>query len=61
MQPQDHIAEITALEIELQHLGKSLDQSIRNDEVLEKTRLIFHEMRLITERIEKLKNVDPAH
>jgi hypothetical protein len=55
MQAKDLKAEITALEIRLQHLHLLLDQSIKDNEVLAKTKVIYHDLRLGTERLQLLK------
>jgi hypothetical protein len=55
MQSPDHLAEIVALEIQLRHYEKLLDQSIKNDEVFAKTKTIFHEMKKVYTQLENLK------
>jgi hypothetical protein len=60
MQVQDLKAEINALEIQLKHLTTLLDQSIRNNEILAKTKVIYHDVRLLTDRLQKLKEMTGA-
>jgi hypothetical protein len=55
MQTKDLKADITALEIQLQHLHLLLDQSIKDNEILAKTKVIYHDLRLVTERLQQLK------
>lgn len=57
MQLTDLKAEIAALEIQTRHLEKILDQSIRNNEVLGKTKVIFHDLKLATEKLERLRQM----
>jgi len=56
MEPQDRRAEIAALEIQLKRYEYLFDQSIRNNEVLAKTKIILHDIKLVSERLIKLKN-----
>jgi len=56
MEPQDRRAEIAALEIQLRRYEYLFDQSIRNNEVLAKTKIILHDIKLVSERLIKLKN-----
>jgi hypothetical protein len=60
MQTQDLQAEITALEIQLKHLNNLLDQSIRNNEILAKTKIIYHDVRLLTDKLQQLKEMAGA-
>ena len=57
MQLQDQKAEIADLEIQLHHHEKLLDASIRNNEVFAKTRIIFHKLKIISERLDKIKKM----
>jgi hypothetical protein len=57
MQTKDLNAEITALEIQLKQLTMLLDQSIRNNEILAKTKVIYHDVRLLTDKLQKLKEM----
>jgi hypothetical protein len=50
--PQD---EILVLENEVNHFKRLLDESISNDEIFEKTRVIFHDLKILTERLAELK------
>jgi hypothetical protein len=60
MQTKDLNAEITALEIQLKQLTMLLDQSIRNNEILAKTKVIYHDVRLLTDKLQKLKEMTGA-
>jgi hypothetical protein len=55
MQSQEVRAEIAALEIQLSDFKILLDESISNNEVFAKVKTIFHEMKIISEKIEELK------
>ena len=56
MQPtQNTQEEILVLETEISQYKALLDQSISDDEVLEKTRAIFHDLKILTERLAELK------
>ena len=52
----NHQAEISALEIEISHYQKLLDKSFEDDECLEKTKTIFHDLKSLTEKLDELKN-----
>ena len=58
MQQVELKAEITALEIQTKHLEKALDQSIRSNEVLAKTKVIYHDLRMASEKLEKLRKMN---
>jgi len=58
MQQVELQAEITALEIQTKHLEKVLDQSIRSNEVLAKTKVIYHDLRMASEKLEKLRKMN---
>ena len=60
MQTKDLQAEIAALEIQLKHLNNLLDQSFRNNEILAKTKVIYHDVRLLTEKVQQLKEMADA-
>ena len=60
MQTHDLKAEITALEIQLKQLNMLLDQSFRNSEILAKTKIIYHDVRLASDRLQKLKEMAGA-
>ncbi len=55
MQSPEVRAEIAALEIQLRDYKILLDESITNNEVFAKVKTIFHEMKIISEKIEELK------
>ena len=57
MQTKDLQAEIAALEIQLKHLNNLLDQSFRNNEILAKTKIIYHDVRLLTDKLQQLKEL----
>ena len=56
MEPQDRRAEIAALEIQLKRYEYLFDQSIKNNEVLAKTKIILHDIKLVSEKLIELKN-----
>jgi len=60
MQTQDLQAEISALESQLKQLNILLDQSFRNNEILAKTKIIYHDVKLVSDRLQKLKEMDGA-
>ena len=60
MQTKDMQTEIAALEIQLKHLNNLLDQSFRNNEILAKTKVIYHDVRLLTEKVQQLKEMAEA-
>ena len=60
MEPQDRRAEIASLEIQLQRYEYLFDQAIKNNEVLAKTKIILHDIKLVSERLIKLKNISAA-
>jgi hypothetical protein len=51
-------AEIAAMEIQVLNLEKKLDLSFNNNEILAKTKVIFHELRLATEKLQELKRLN---
>ncbi len=56
MQPSKTTSEeILALEAEISHQKKLLDKSITDDEVLEKTKAIFHNLKLMSDKLALLK------
>jgi hypothetical protein len=55
MQSPEVKTEIAALEIQLSDYKILLDESISNNEVFAKVKTIFHEMKIISEKIEDLK------
>ncbi len=58
MQSTDPIKEISILEIEIENLKKVLDKSIDNNEEFNKTKSIFHELKKLTDKLEKIRNTD---
>jgi len=58
VQTPDLQAEIAALEIQLKHFENLLDQSIINNEVLAKTKLILHEVKKVSEKLNELKRLN---
>ena len=57
MQTKDLQEEIAALEIQLKQLNILLDQSFRNNEILAKTKIIYHDVRLLTDKLLQLKEL----
>jgi hypothetical protein len=55
MQSPEVRTEIAALELQLSDYKILLDESISNNEVFAKVKTIFHEMKIISEKIEDLK------
>jgi hypothetical protein len=57
MQPQDqnHRAQIIALENQLHHYEKILDDLMEKNAVLGEVKIIFHEVKLISQRLVELK------
>jgi hypothetical protein len=55
MQSPEIKTELAALEIQLRDYKVLLDESISNNEVFAKAKNIFHEMKIISEKIEDLK------
>jgi hypothetical protein len=56
MQPTNTTREdILALEAEISHHKKLLDKSITEDEVLEKTKAIFHSLKEMSDKLAHLK------
>jgi uncharacterized membrane protein len=48
-------AAIKALEIQLKHYETILDQSIRNNEILSKTKVIYQDLKIVSEKLKALK------
>jgi len=57
METQDIKAEIAALEIQYYHLEMLLDKSIRKNVVFAETKIIYHDMKLVADRLENLKKM----
>jgi hypothetical protein len=55
MHTQSRKAEIAALEIQVRHYENLLDQSIRNNEILAKTKFIYHDLKLVMQKLSKMK------
>ena len=47
--------EISKLEAEIAYYKKLLDKSFKDDVVLEKTKEIFHELKILTEKLALVK------
>ena len=54
---QDLQSEITSLEIQLEYYEKLLDLSIRNNEIFVKTKVMYLEIKIISERLDKIKKM----
>ncbi|HET7003614.1 MAG TPA: hypothetical protein VFI33_19970 [Puia sp.] len=57
MQTKDCTEEIRDLEIQMAHYEKLLDLSFRNNEILAKTKVIYHQLKKISERLALLKQI----
>jgi hypothetical protein len=57
MQTHDQKSEIATLEIQLADYQKLLDRSIEENEEFAKTKAIFHDLKMIKDRLDKLKGV----
>ena len=55
MQTKSFKAEIAALEIQYRELEILLDQSIGKNEVFAKAKIIFQDLKLVADRLEKMK------
>jgi hypothetical protein len=55
MPTQEIDAAIKALEIQLRHYENLLDQSIRNNEILAKTKVIYHDLKAVSDKLKELK------
>jgi hypothetical protein len=58
MQTNDCTDEIRALEIQMAHYEKLLDLSFRNNEILAKTKVIYHQLKKISERLAAMKQIN---
>lgn len=58
MQPPIHKAEIDALELRLKDYEKYLEESLNNNEILAKTKIILHEINRLSLKINELKKLD---
>jgi hypothetical protein len=50
-------AAIKALEIQLRHYENLLDQSIRNNEILSQVKVIYHDLKKVSEKLRELKKI----
>jgi hypothetical protein len=50
-------AAIKALEIQLHHYENLLDQSFRNNEILAKTKVIYKDLKSVSEKLHALKKL----
>ena len=50
-------AAVAALEIQLHHYEKLLDQSIRNNEIFAKTKVIYHDLKVVSDKLQQLKKL----
>jgi hypothetical protein len=57
MQTKDCTEEIRDLEIQMAHYEKLLDLSFRNNEILAKTKVIYHQLKKISERLAVVKHI----
>jgi hypothetical protein len=55
MQAPDHKSEIIELENQLRQYEKLLDESFAKNQVLAETKIIFHELKKISEKLIELK------
>jgi hypothetical protein len=61
MQSPVHLAEIIALEVQLRHFEKLLNQSIKNNEIFAKTKNIFQEMKIIYSKLADFKKNNESY
>ncbi len=57
MQTKDCTDEIRDLEIQLAQYEKLLDLSFRNNEILAKTKVIYHQLKIVSERLAAIKQI----
>ena len=50
-------AEIKALEIQQRQYEKLLDQSISNNEILAKVKVIYHDLKAVSDKLKELKKL----
>lgn len=50
-------AAIRALEIQLKHYENQLDQSIRNNEIFSRTKVIYKDLKAVSEKLKELKKL----
>jgi hypothetical protein len=58
MQTKDCTEEIRDLEIQMAQYEKLLDLSFRNNEILAKTKVIYHQLKKISERLAVIKQIN---
>lgn len=58
MQTKDCTEEIRDLEIQMAHYEKLLDLSFRNNEILAKTKIIYHQLKKISEQLAAIKQIN---
>jgi hypothetical protein len=58
MQTKDSTDEIRELEVQMAHYEKLLDLSFRNNEILAKTKIIYHQLKKISERLAAIKQIN---
>jgi hypothetical protein len=57
MQTKDCTDEIRELEIQMAQYEKLLDLSFRNNEILAKTKIIYHQLKKVSERLAAIKQI----
>ncbi len=60
MPTQEIDAAIKALEIQVRHYENLLDQSIRNNEILSQVKVIYHDLKKVSEKLRELKKLQQA-
>ena len=58
MQTKDCTDEIRELEIQIAQYEKLLDLSFRNNEILAKTKIIYHQLKKVSERLTAIKQIN---
>ena len=58
MQTKDCTEEIRALEDQLAHYEKLLDLSFRNNEILARTKVIYHQLKKVSEQLAAMKQIN---
>jgi hypothetical protein len=58
MQTKDCTDEIRELEIQMAQYEKLLDQSFSNNEILAKTKVIYHQLKKVSERLAVIKQIN---
>ena len=53
-------AAIKALEIQVRHYENLLDQSFRNNEILSQVKVIYHDLKKVSEKLRELKKIQKA-